>query len=419
MIGNQSTPFRRMRSLSGRVAWGRFPPVLLISILITGTVSRPSQAQSFTPPQPPADARLRGFFFNPCVNAEVQAEAWLKDYHRHRDAVDRELKELVAKTGINFIDIHVLIPRTLAKTKTPPTDQATAIDQWADMTFMDNLVAFLDMCWATGVQVEVDLATNMWIPFSVDTKNHIANSRWWPEPDDTPWTESAVWYTQIIEHVENRVQNDNVIALWCMFGNYQLGGAEPILWTSTTEPLINRYTELFVKHTWPKFRQAGRRPKGAPVVLPILSNSPHWMARDPQDRLSAMVNLKKWIVDDLQLPPDYWIVTTYPYSDPAPDGIEYLHRLVDIVGEENASRIISTDFQGPGHDLSRTIIDPPFPDGAERIRWNLAKVRELGLAGWWMWAYRDTATRQIGIRDIHGNWKEDLVTEITAASANQ
>ncbi len=417
MLRKASTPSARGPCLNREVPWLGRSLALLLLLLSIGADPRSSLAQPSAPPNPATDGRLRGFFFNPWVNDQVQGEAWLKHYHRHREAIDRELKELVDKTGINFIDIQVLIPRTLADPKIPPADPAAAIDEWADMRFIDNLVCFLDMCHASGVQVEVDLASNMWVPFSVDSKNHIANSPWWPEPDDTPWTESVVWYTQIIEYVERHVHEPDAIALWCMFGNYQFGGAEPVLWTSTTNPSLNRYTELFVKNAWPKFCQAGKRPKGAPILLPILSNNPHWMARDSSDRLSAAKNLKKWLVDDLRLPPDYWIVTTYPDSDPAPDGIEYLGRLVEIVGAKNASRIISTDFKATGHDLSRTIISSPSADSARMLRWNLSKVHQYDFAGWWIWAYRDTNTHQTGIRDVHGNWKENLVAEIKAAES--
>ena len=34
-----------------------------------------------------------------------------------------------------------------------------------------------------------------------------------------------------------------------------------------------------------------------------------------------------------------------------------------------------------------------------------------------MWSYRDSANEQTGIRDIQGNWKEDLVKEIKSAAA--
>jgi hypothetical protein len=359
-------------------------------------------------------ALLKGFHFNPWVSDEARGDAWLTRYHLQRDAVDRELQELVAKTGINFIDIQVLIPHTLAHPKQPPIDGMTNVEQWANMTFLQNLVDFLDACHATGVSVEIDLATNMWIPFSVDTAHHIAKSPWWPVPDDTPWTESIIWYTQIIQYVEERVRDSRVIAMWCMFGNYQLGGAEPVLWTFPSASQVHYYSELFVKHTWPRFCEAGQRPKAAPITLPILSNSDYWRERSTRQRLGAMVNLKKWLVDDLRRPPDYWIVSTYVRSDPAADGFAYLKGIVDIVGHENAGRIISTDFKGPGHDLSHAIVDASDLDGPARIRWNLDKVREYGFGGWWMWSYRDSATEQTGIRDVGGNWKEDLVEVVRA-----
>ncbi len=401
--GSRMRVDRRKHSREAIRVAARSLGVVLASMLVSAAASPSGAADR---------AQLRGFFFNPWVNDEVCGDAWLAHYHLHRDAVDRELEELVARTGINFIDIQILIPYTLARPKEAPSDDATSIDQWANMMFLRNCVSFLDSCHAIGVQVEIDLVTNMWIPFAVDTEHHIANSRWWPVPDDTPWTEAAIWYTQIIEYVERHVRDKRVIAMWCMLGNYQLGGAEPVLWTFPSESQVNHFTELFVKQVWPRFCAAGERPKAAPIVLPILSNNSYWMGRSPHERLSAMVNLKRWLVDDLCRPPDYWIVSTYVQSDPAADGFAYLRGLVDIVGRENAHRIISTDFKGPGHDLTQTIVLASYLSGPEKIRWNLAKVQEYGLGGWWMWSYRDSATQQTGIRDIQGNWKDDLIRPV-------
>ena len=138
--------------------------------------------------------------------------------------------------------------------------------------------------------------------------------------------------------------------MWGMMGHYQLGTAEPDLWGNDLNPAILVYTEQFVKRVWPVFRSVGKRPKAAPYVFPIFSNCTYWMAKSPEQRLSGVSNLKKWIVDDLALPPDYWPMTTYPFCDPQPDGVFYLRRIVEILGKERASRILSTDFKGPGHE---------------------------------------------------------------------
>ncbi len=353
--------------------------------------------------------RFHGVFFNPQLERKEHSSSWLPNYHIHKTIVDKELRELVAKTGINLIDIQILIPHTLAKPKVPPSDQSESITDWANMTMMGNIVAFLDQCHKLGIQVEIDLATNMWIPFSVDRSNHIAQSPWWPEPDDTPWTESRIWYKQIIEFVESKIQEKEVIALWCMFGNYQFGGAEPVLWDTPARPDIKRYTELFVKNAWPVFRAAGVRPKGAPILLPIFSNDPTWLKRRPEDRLGAVSNLKGWLVDDLKMPPDYWLISTYTKSDPATDEFRYLEAIVNIIGKKSCHKIISTDFKIRGHDLNDSIIDKAGMSNAQSLKWNLQKVEEYGFAGWWMWCYRDTVTAQTGIRDIKGRWQEDLV----------
>ncbi len=361
-------------------------------------------------------AHLCGVYFNPQVRPDGPRFPWLRHYDKCRDKVNKELAELVGKTGINFICIQLLIADTL-RDGAPVSRWGGRITDWADVAALDNLVAFLAYCRTLGVCVEIDLANNMWIPYAVDSTHHIANQRWWPKPSDTPWVESVAWYTQVIEYVEEKAGDPGNIALWDMFGNYQFGGAEPVLWDRPDCPEIIRWTETFVKRVWPAFRKAGSRPKGAPIMLPILSKSDYWMQRSPAERLSAVSNLKRWLVDDLKLPPDYWVITSYVRSDPATDGFHYLRGVVDILGRENAGRIISTDFKGPGHDLSDTIVDARGMTGAAMLRWHFAKVDEYGLGGWWIWSYRDTGTDRTGIRDTQGRWREDLVNVIRQRTA--
>ena len=55
----------------------------------------------------PQRAGFRGFFFNPQVDPNETSPAWLRHYHIHKDIVDRELRELVAKNYDNIeINIH-------------------------------------------------------------------------------------------------------------------------------------------------------------------------------------------------------------------------------------------------------------------------------------------------------------------------
>jgi hypothetical protein len=280
-----------------------------------------------------------------------------------------------------------------------------------------SLVSFLDCCHRLGVAVEIDLCSNLWVPYRVDTAHHIGRSEWWPKPDDTPWTEAAVWYTQIVRWVEARVAAPESIALWTLMGNYQLGGAEPVTWDWPEQPEVLAYTERFVKEVWPRFREAATRPVGSPVMLPILADNEYWRRKTPDVRLSSVRNLKRWLVDDLHLPPDYWVMSTYPCCDPATDGCHYLAEIGRILGPGSAGRIISTDFKGEGHTIAPCIADKSGLDGAAVLQWHLDKVSEYGFAGWWMWSYMDGEREATGLRDRQGRWKPELVATLRKRTA--
>jgi hypothetical protein len=358
---------------------------------------------------PAVTDRLQGVHFNPVSPSPPGTGHWLADYHLIRERVSREVAELVAETGANFLDVMLIIPLTLREKATPPADDAIGITAWANMTTLRNLVDFLDDCHRLGVAVEVDLATNQWLPYRVDTAHHIGQSEWWPKPDGTPWTEAAVWYEQIIRYVEGEVADPEAIAFWTMMGNHQFGGAEPVTWDYPEQPEIGEFTARFVREVWPCFRQAATRPVGSPIMLPILAATEYWNAKSPQARLSSFTNLKRWLVDDLGLPPDYWVMSTYPCCDPATDGFSYLREIVRLLGPESAGRIISTDFKGAGHSTADTIVDKSALSDADVLRWHFAKVDEYGFGGWWLWSYQDTPTDPTGLRDQEGRWKPELV----------
>ncbi len=359
-----------------------------------------------------APEELQGVHFSPASPTPPGTGHWLADYHLIRERVKREVGELVAETGANFLDVMVIIPTTLREKATAPSDAARGVADWANMTTLDNLVAFLDDCHQLGVSVEVDLACNLWVPYRVDTENHIGQSEWWPEPDDTPWTEAAVWYEQIIRHVEGSVAAPESIAFWTLMGNHQLGGAEPVTWDWPERAEIATCTERFVKAVWPRFCRAAERPVGSPIMLPILADTPYWNAKSAEARLSSFRNLKQWLVDDLEMPPDYWVMSTYPCCDPATDGVEYLREIVRILGRENASRIISTDFKGAGHEIAPSIVDKSHLSDADVLRWHFAKVSEHGFGGWWIWSYQDSPQLATGLRDQKGRWKPELVSVV-------
>jgi len=361
-----------------------------------------------------APEQLQGVHFNPVSPAPPGTGHWIADYHLVRERVKGEVAELVAETGVNFLDVMVLIPLTLAEKATAPDDTAREPGEWANLRTLDNLVDFLDDCHDLGVSVEIDLCCNLWVPYSVDTEHHIGQSEWWPKPDDTPWTEAAVWYEQVIRYVEGRVAAPEAIALWTMMGNYQLGGAEPVLWDWPERPEVAVCTERFVKEVWPRFCEAARRPVGSPILLPIFADTPYWDAKRPEDRLSGFRNLERWLVDDLGLPPDYWVMSSYPCCDPAPDGVHYLREIVRLLGPDSAGRIISTDLKGAGHAIEPCIVDKRGLSGAEVLEWHFGKVSEYGFAGWWIWSYQDSADAATGLRDLQGHWKPELVRVVRA-----
>lgn len=356
----------------------------------------------------------RGVYFNPQV-AGTENFPWLLHYDAHRAALRRALLELRNDAGINLVDVQILIPHSLRE---PPQGNRVGepVERWANVTFLDNIATFVDDCHAARISVELDLVDNRWLPPTVDPDGHIGKpgNDSWPQPDSTPWDEAAEWYAAVIRHVETRATHPEAIAMWCMMGNHALGGAEPVLWDNPDRPEIGEGTEQFIKAVWPVFRAAGKRPKAAPILLPIFSAGDYWKTKTPADRLSGVTNLKRWIVDDLELPPDYWVMSTYPSCDPAPDGFRYLERIVEILGPASAGRILSTDLKGAGHEdeIRDTMLAGDIESGADILRWHIAKCREYGFAGWWMWAYQDTPTSKTGLRTLDGRWKKDLVREI-------
>ncbi len=390
--------------------------LIVCVILTTGMIARAGADEP----------RFRGVFFNPYVKHEHMAgypwPVFDKYDGQYRTEIRAAIEDLVGEAHINLIAMFVPIPFTLADPPKGPT-VGQAITEWANLTYLDNLALFLDDCHAAGLSVELDLADNRWVPYRVDSEHHIGRpgNSVWPVADDTPWDESATWYGQVINYVESRATHPESIALWCMAGHYQLGTAEPNLWNTDHQPAILSSTREFVTNVWPTFRAAGRRPKGAPIMLPIFSNTPYWMERTPQERLSAFTNLKQWIVDDLRLPPDYWILSSYPFCDPAPDGFYYLRHIVEILGRENASHILVTDLKGPGHEheLKESIIAWQGQTGRNMLEWHFQKCAEYGFAGWWIYSYQDQEAfnQRTGIRTLEGTWKTDLLRLVREQSA--
>ena len=364
---------------------------------------------------------FRGVFFNPKIDHPGMSGYPLPVFDpygpEYRARIRAALQDLARDACLNLVGVFIPIPFTLARPAQAPR-AGQRIAEWANLTYMKNVAVFVDDCHDAGLSVEFDLVDNRWIPFRIDPEHHIGRpgNHGWPVADDAPWESSSTWYREVINFVESRAQHPESIAMWSMMGHYHHGCAEPELWDNDANPAIPAYTETFVKRVWPVFRSAGKRPKAAPYLLPILSNCAYWMPKSPSQRLSGVSNLKKWLVDDLALPPDYWPMSTYPYCDPAPDGFFYLRRIVEILGKENAARILSTDFKGPGHEqeLKDSIISAGTHSGRDILQWHFQKCAEYGFAGWWIWAYQDhdAPDQRQGIRCSDGRWKTDLLEAI-------
>jgi len=366
------------------------------------------------------DEGFRGVFYNPDIfHPQIHGYPfphflYYAIHPHYRIEIRESLNELV-DVNINLVSVFVCNLHTFDDHKSP-NEADQSIDEWGNFAFLSGLSLFIDDCYDAGISVEIALVDNRWIPYTVDSTNHIGQpGGFWPVAGDTPWKEAANWYSSVINYVEENTNHPESIAMWSMMGNYQYGSAEPMLWSNPANPKISEYTERFVKEVWPVFFESGERPKGSPYSFPIFSNNSYWMSKTPDQRLEGVLNIHKWLVDDLNLSPDYWMISTYPFSDNAGDGFNYIDRIVEIFGRENANKIISTDLKSEGHeaDLVNTIIQIDGKTGADMLDWNLKQVKEYGFAGWWIWSYQDAhANDNRGIKRLDGTWKMDLIEVI-------
>jgi hypothetical protein len=182
----------------------------------TGTQDRSSSTPS---------GGFRGVFFNPNIkHRSFAGYPWpLFDPYgaEYRTQIRAALRELVTEADINLVDVFIAIPFTLSHPPQAPR-AGQPLSQWANTRFLDNVAVFVDDCHDAGILVQFDLADNRWIPYRVDSEHHIGrpgNSAW-PVADDTPWDESATWYTAVINYVESRAKHPESIAMWGMMGNY-------------------------------------------------------------------------------------------------------------------------------------------------------------------------------------------------------
>ncbi|MCF6284701.1 MAG: hypothetical protein L3K26_05895, partial [Candidatus Hydrogenedentes bacterium] len=142
----------------------------------------------------PAPSALRGVFFNPQL---PEGHAWLLRYPACRARVQKIVRELSRETPVNMVVVYVNIAYSMKPpAELPGKDQAFV--QWANTTYLDNVANFVDDCFDVGIAVELDLASKLWVPWSVQPNHQIGNSPNWPKPDEPPWTEAAAGYSGCI-----------------------------------------------------------------------------------------------------------------------------------------------------------------------------------------------------------------------------
>ena len=357
----------------------------------------------------------------------MMAENAAGEMVRYRDAIKAELEELV-ENGFNYITVWLNNLHTMSyATQQRPSQGNLAgepLSSWANTAYLNSFAEFLNDCYDAGINVSVDLVDNRWIPYSIDSSAHIGQpGGYWPVASSAPWVEAADWYTQVITYLEARVKPETLDAIlsWNMMGNYRLGASEPVLWSVATGQLAA--TQQFVEYVWPRFVEAGTRPKGSPYMLPVFLGS--WSL---SNRTQSFTNLHNWIsgiVSDKgeEYWPDYWYMSTYGWCDPASgDSYNYLNAINTLLrsGAGNPGRIISTDFKLDN--------DPDFAvllGGAagtttyggktweETFKWHIDKCIEYDWAGWWVWGLQDNdrgdAHALSGLKDMSNMWKPGML----------
>ncbi|MCC6486578.1 MAG: hypothetical protein IT364_03695, partial [Candidatus Hydrogenedentes bacterium] len=124
----------------------------------------------------------------------------------------------------------------------------------------------------------------------------------------------------------------------------------------------------------------------------------------------------------------------------------YLKAIIDILGRENASRLLYTDLKWHGFDnrdcilpiqadegltpsFAQALLAETHPLGSETrglsrspagmLEWQFRKAQEYGSAGFWIWAYQDSGSQHFGLRDASGIWRQDLVNAIRKAESSR
>ncbi len=121
------------------------------------------------------DTKFKGCYFIPYTTNFGVDCTWISFYHQTdvKEEVNNELDELIDKTGVNCIQLGMEIARMLGDVDTLPQPGGD-IEDWANMTYINNMATFINYCDSKGIGVIFELCTNCWIPGFVRTENHIA-----------------------------------------------------------------------------------------------------------------------------------------------------------------------------------------------------------------------------------------------------
>lgn len=350
--------------------------------------------------------KFKGFFFNPKaingndVDINIAWQLWLTRDSEIEASVQKELLDLINK--VRPTHIHLMIGANLVGW--PAKD----IDPHA----LWSLSYLINMAWAQGVQVGLSLNTHCFVNQNyaevigqTGPKQYIgAPYGELPACPKDNIRAAKAWYRAMIKGVENKIVDKRAIAYWEFSGNPYKGMAEIPLWDFSpwTEDVEDPQTgqiypgvATFVSEVFTYMKTQTTRPT-AITVLPV-PLEPY--TQDSTD-ISSISNLKD-ILGDSSNYPDYFIIGT---GSNIP-----IHRIIQEIPQE---KIILGDFFWKQYPHAPEYNPSQF--SAEEIaKRNFDYVRDLNLAGYYVWGYRDDKEvfdMAEGIRRYDNSWKEPLTS---------
>lgn len=342
---------------------------------------------------------LRGVMFNPeayngSANIGMAWEIWFSNPNSDilRASISREMDGLVENTHVNFLYIQV----------TP------VLSGWPKSNinpeFISSLSGFVNLAWTKGLRVGIALNTNCVISDTYARAAGIPSRTGFSSCSDSNVQEAQAWYTDIITVVESQLKDREAVAFWEMGGSYRFANAETDIWNGAPElndRTINGKsypgTLSFVRQVWPIFAKATKRP----TAFTFHHLPPNVIAPGSSTDNSALYNFQS-----MRLHPDpgYYIFTSAP-TLPLPE----------ILSRVGAGKVILGDMKWQDIPANR-LYNPDRTRSAQVVRQQLSWVDSNGLAGWWVWAYRDENGIP-GLRGEDGSWTS--VVEVLTANTER